>query len=153
MTIKSKAYARAGLLGNPSDGYFGKIIAISIKNFHASVTLEQTDKLLIKSPEQDLNIFCDIHKLVETITRYGYYGGVRLVKASIMKFYEYCKHKKFHLEEKNFSIRYDSTIPRQLGLGGSSAIILATLRCLMKFYSIDIPQEVLPTIVLDAERE
>jgi glucuronokinase len=154
MTIKSKAYARAGLLGNPSDGYFGKIIAISVKNFFATVTLEEEkDKLRIESPEQDLNIYNDIHELVERITRYGYYGGVRLVKAGIKKFYEYCKKKNLHLEEKNFTIRYDSTIPRQLGLGGSSAIILAALRCSMKFYGIDIPQEILPTIVLDAERE
>jgi len=39
MIIESCAYARAGLAGNPSDGYFGKIIAISIKNFCASVSL------------------------------------------------------------------------------------------------------------------
>lgn len=153
MTIKSKAYARAGLLGNPSDGYFGKIIAISIKNFHARVTLEEAEKLRIESPEQDLDIYRNIHDCVERITRYGYYGGVRLVKASIKKFYEYCEHNKLRLEEKNFTIRYDSTIPRQLGLGGSSAIILAALRCLMKFYSINIPQETLPKIVLEAERE
>lgn len=153
MTIESIAYARAGLLGNPSDGYFGKIIAISVKNFHASVILEESDKLRIESPEKDSNIYRDIHDCVEKISRYGYYGGVRLVKASIKTFYEYCQNKNLHLEEKNFIIRYDSTIPRQLGLGGSSAIILAALRCLMKFYSIDIPQEILPTIVLDAERE
>jgi glucuronokinase len=153
MIIKTKAYARAGLLGNPSDGYFGKIIAVSVKNFHSSITLEETDKFRIESPEQDLNIYRDIHEFVEKVTRYGYYGGVRLIKASIKKFYEHCKNKNIPLETKNFTIRYDSAIPRQLGLGGSSAIILAAMRSLMEFYSVDIPQEILPTLILDAERE
>ena len=29
MAVESVAYARAGLMGNPSDGYFGKTISIS----------------------------------------------------------------------------------------------------------------------------
>lgn len=31
MIIDSGAYARAGLLGNPGDGYFGKTLSVSIK--------------------------------------------------------------------------------------------------------------------------
>ena len=43
------------------------------------------------------------------------------------------------LHDRNFSIRYRATIPRQVGLAGSSAIIVATLRCLMEFYGVDDP--------------
>lgn len=35
--IRSAVYARIGLLGNPSDGYFGKTLSLAIKNFHAEV--------------------------------------------------------------------------------------------------------------------
>ena len=35
-----------------------------------------------------------------------------------------------------------------MGLAGSSAIIVATLRCLMDFYGVQIPLEVQPTLVL-----
>ena len=38
--ITRRAYARVGLLGNPSDGYFGKTIAFTIANFYAEATLE-----------------------------------------------------------------------------------------------------------------
>ena len=38
--ITRRAYARVGLLGNPSDGYFGKTIAFTISNFYAEATLE-----------------------------------------------------------------------------------------------------------------
>lgn len=33
---------------------------------------------------------------------------------------------------------YDTTIPRQVGLSGSSSIIIATLRALLEFYSIPV---------------
>lgn len=153
MPIETRAHARAGLLGNPSDGYFGKVIAISVKNFWASVSLQESSEIQIKSSEQDWNAFRNIHELAEIVDLYGYYGGVRLIKAAIKKFYEYCKGQNIRLADKNFTIQYDSTIPRQLGLGGSSAIITAALRGLMEFYDVAIPTEILPSLVLDAERE
>jgi len=55
------------------------------------------------------------------------------------------------LENKNFSIQYKTTIPRQIGLGGSSAIITAALRALMEFYDVDIPKDFQPSLILDAE--
>ena len=39
-----------------------------------------------------------------------------------------------------------------MGLAGSSAIIVATLRALMKFYDIDIPLPVQPSLVLSVEQ-
>ncbi len=55
MIIESRAYARAGLLGNPSDGYFGKTISISVRNFGAHVSLYQTPELHIEPQQQDRN--------------------------------------------------------------------------------------------------
>src|SRR6185295_9532190 len=46
-----------------------------------------------------------------------------------------------------------TTIPRQVGLAGSSAIITATLRCLMEFYDVEIPLELQPSLVLSVERD
>jgi len=47
MIIKSKAYARAALIGNPSDGYFGKTISFTFDNFAATVTLYESPELEI----------------------------------------------------------------------------------------------------------
>src|ERR1700704_5462689 len=84
LLIRKRAFARAGLVGNPSDGYHGRTISISVRNFW---------------------------------------------------------------------IRYETTIPRQVGLAGSSAIIVATLRCLMEFYDVTIPLAAQPTFVLSVEKE
>jgi hypothetical protein len=35
--ITSRVYARIGLLGNPSDGFYGKTISFSLANFYAEV--------------------------------------------------------------------------------------------------------------------
>jgi len=153
MTIACHAYARAGLLGNPSDGYFGKIIAVSVKNFSARVSLDESPDLWIKPSEYDASTYSDIHALVEQINQYGYYGGIRLIKAAIKKFWDYCETHRLPLNKNNFTLRYSSDIPRQLGLGGSSAIITAAVKALMQFYSINIPQEILPSLILNAELE
>ena len=151
MTIETRAYARAGLLGNPSDGYFGKIIAITVKNFFASVSLQESEELRIEAHDQEANIYRDMSDLVERIALYGYYGGVRLVQAALKTFFDHCQHQNIRLRDKNFTIRYDSTIPRQIGLGGSSAIITAAMRAMMEFHGVKIPMEVLPSLILDAE--
>jgi glucuronokinase len=64
MIIETRAFARAGLLGNPSDGYFGKTISIIVRNFGAQVTLYQTPELVIEEQEVDVNKFRNIHQLV-----------------------------------------------------------------------------------------
>jgi glucuronokinase len=151
MIIESRAYARAGLLGNPSDGYFGKAISLIVKNFGAVVSLYQTPELVIEEMETDKNQFRNIFHLSETIRQNGYYGGQRIIKAIIKRFSEYCDENKMGLANKNFTIRYNSSIPRQVGLAGSSAIATATLRALMQFYEVKIPIEIQPTLILEAE--
>lgn len=153
MIIEERAYARAGLLGNPSDGYFGKTISISVKNFGAHVTLYPSPELRIEQDSEDTNEFRNLASLIERIQLHGYYGGERLIKASIKKFVEYCQSKQFKLSNENFTIRYHSTIPRQVGLAGSSAIITATFKALMRFYEVEISKEILPSLILSTELE
>lgn len=153
MIIESRAYARAGLLGNPSDGYFGKTVSIIVKNFGAIVSLYETPELVIEEMEVDRNHFRNIYHLTESIRQNGYYGGWRLIKAVIKRFCEYCDLNQIRLANKNFTVRYQSSIPRQVGLAGSSAIATATMRALMQFYDVHIPIEILPSLILAAETE
>ncbi len=153
MIIETLAFARAGLLGNPSDGYFGKTISVSVRNFGARVQIYQTPELVIEELNFKENQFSNIHQLVENVKLTGYYGGTRLIKAAIVKFWEYCNEKNIRLDNKNFTIRYSTSIPRQVGLAGSSAIVTATFRALLKFYNVKIPKHILPTLILKAETE
>jgi len=151
--IHKRAYARAGLLGNPSDGYHGKTISLIIRNFYAEVVLYEWDTVDIVLAQDDRASFRSINDLARDVQLHGYYGGIRLIKATIKRFVEYCQAKKWWLHERNFSIRYETNIPRQVGLAGSSAIIVATLRALMEFYGVEIPLQVQPSFVLSIETD
>lgn len=153
MACEAVAYARAGLIGNPSDGYFGKTISVALRNFTAKVSLYENADVEIVPSIHDRSKYGSVRDLVEDVKVHGYYGGIRLMKATIRKFADYCAEEGIELPDKNFSIRYRSDIPRHLGLAGSSALVTATLRCLMEFYEIEIPKPVQPGVVLSVENE
>jgi len=151
--IRKRAYARAGLLGNPSDGYNGKTISVIVRNYWAEVVVYEWDSVDIVQSRNDRARFRSIHDLAQDVRLHGYYGGIRLIKATIKRFLDYCSARNLKLHNRNFSIRYETNIPRQVGLAGSSSIIVAALRCLMEFYGIKIPLELQPSFVLSIETE
>ena len=149
--LRRRAYARAGLVGNPSDGYNGRTVSFIIRDLWAEVVLYEWDEIEILWSSEDQSRFNSVHELAHDVRLHGYYGGVRLVKATIKRFVEYCDAQGFLLHDRNFSIRYQSNIPRNVGLAGSSAIIVSTLRALMDFYEVQIPLEVQPSLALSVE--
>ncbi|MDR0521023.1 MAG: hypothetical protein LBH00_04110 [Planctomycetaceae bacterium] len=151
--IRRCAFARAGLIGNPSDGYNGKTMTVAVKNFWAQIALYEWDRLEIVPSPLDESRFSSVYALAEDVRLHGYYGGIRLIKAAINGFVSYCTERGLKLHDRNFSIRYETTIPRQVGMAGSSAIVVAALRALMDFYEIQVPQRVLPSLVLSIERD
>jgi glucuronokinase len=154
MIITETAYARAGLVGNPSDIFHGKTISLLFDGFRARVKLYESPRLAIVPNERDHISFDSMDALLSYRRRCGYYGGIRLIEAIIVRFREYCARQKIALADRNFTVEYDSTIPFGVGLGGSSAIIKAVLAALMRFYGLsakEIPLPVQPNLVLEAE--
>ena len=153
MILRCKAFPRAALVGNPSDGYFGKTIAFVFQNYAAEAELYESPELDLLPSLRDHNKFSSMKELHRDIALYGYYGGIRLLKASIKKFYEYVKENGITIEDKNFTLRYKSNIPNRLGLAGSSAIITAAMRSLCLFYEVKIKPDYFANLVLAVEKE
>jgi glucuronokinase len=153
MIITAHAYARAGLVGNPSDGYFGKTISFIIRNFRATVRLWESPHFEIHPGPGDLACFASVNEFLRDQRLHGYYGGMRLIKAAVKRFYDHFRENEAELPERSFTISYESDIPRLVGLAGSSAIIVATLRALMRFHEVEIPKHLLPAITLAVEKE
>ena len=65
--IRNRAYARAGLLGNPSDGYNGKTISIIVRNFWAEVVMYEWDSVDIVQSKDDRARFRSIHDLAQDV--------------------------------------------------------------------------------------
>ncbi|XP_034557125.1 glucuronokinase with putative uridyl pyrophosphorylase [Notolabrus celidotus] len=155
--ITCRSYARVGLMGNPSDGFNGKTIAMSISNFWAEVTLVESQTLvLVPHPLNDPTEFGSLQDLFCISRKEGYLGGLRLLQATCKKFYQFCSKQGIALTKQNFTLKYDTNIPRQVGLAGSSAIVSATLKCLMKFYNItdnDLPKPIRANFILNVETD
>src|SRR5213595_1766830 len=120
MIITAHAHARAGLVGNPSDGYFGKTISFIIRNFRATVHLWESPHFEIVPTHGDLARFSSVSEFLRDQKLHGYYGGLRLIKAAIKRFFDHCRQNNFDLADRSFTISYDTTIPRLVGLAGSS---------------------------------
>ncbi|HEY64218.1 MAG TPA: GHMP kinase [Caldilineae bacterium] len=153
MIIRTRTPARAGLIGNPSDGFNGVTISFTFDAFWAEVELWESPELEIRPAPRDATRFASIDDLVHSVTNYGYYGGIRLIKAIIKVFADYCQSLGIELDRKNFTISYRSNIPLRVGLAGSSAIIASTLKALMRFYGVSIPKQIMPNLILKAETE
>ena len=152
-TVRAKSFARAGLLGNPSDGYFGKTLSFAFSNFGVDLRLTESARMRFVPGEVDDAMFDSPRQLVHDLRIYGYYGGIRMLKAVAKLFFEYCMERDISFPDRNFTAEYRINVPRLVGLSGSSAICSAMLKALMKFYGVQIPAEYAPTLCLEAERD
>jgi glucuronokinase len=153
MIYIASAFARAGLIGNPSDGYFGKTISCVIRNFKATVRLWESPHFEILPTHGDLARFDNVDSFLRDVKLNGYYGGLRLMKAAVKKFHDFARKNNRELNSRSFTLSFESDIPRLVGLSGSSAIVVATFRALMKFYDYEIPLHLQPEIILSVERD
>ena len=152
--IKKTVYARVGLVGNPSDGFHGKTISACIRNFQAEVMLEEDRDITIqRNSLMDPMSFESVDDLIYHSEQYGYYGALRLIHATCSLFFKTCPVKP--VKGRGFHVSYKSNIPRQVGLGGSSAIVVALLEVLIEFTGTEVmfPPEDIATMAWEVEHE
>jgi glucuronokinase len=119
------AFARAALAGNPSDGYGGATLALTLPEHQAEVQAS-----------------FDRHGQ-ETVEPRS-----PLVTAALRRFM-----RELALRPQPTAVRWRTSIPQAVGLGGSSAIVIATLRALCELYSVDLPPAELARLALAVEVE
>lgn len=149
-----QAYARAGLLGNPSDQYQGKAIAVPVCNFAARVTLEEADAFSVDaSPDERLE-GASFREVALRLRERGCYESDRLVRAALRGFALHWPDLETLPDDDprlRFRLRCDTTIPRQAGLAGSSALVIAALRALAAWFQVPIAPLPLAKLALTAE--
>jgi glucuronokinase len=152
--IVASAPARAGLLGNPSDGYGGRTLGLAVPRFRAEVEVEPAGHAEIVAAEADEPRWSSVADLVDRVDRHGYGTGPQLLAATVRTLVDVAAsvdHPGFG--GTGFVLRYRTTIPRSVGLGGSSALIIATLRALGELTGLELPPEVLASVALRVETE
>lgn len=154
--VIAKAHSRAGVLGNPSDGYGGKAVAVSLYNFCATVRIEAADRFRIVPGRGDALEFPSVREASTFYAEVGCDDGLRLVRAAVARFRSHFAGFDEIAQDDprlHMTISYDTTIPRQVGLAGSSAIIIAVLRALATWFGITIQNFALAELALAAELE
>lgn len=119
--IKVTAPGRAGIIGNPTDGYGGSLISCSIKN-RAEVTI-QSDKGLILESE---------NRRKELIWRNDYEN--KQDEFDIIR----CVLRFLRLYNLKARITFKSNIPVQAGLAGSTALLSCVLSAVLAYTGIKI---------------
>jgi glucuronokinase len=117
------ASARAALAGNPSDGYGGAVLAVTLDRFEARTQALRASALDV-SPASEL------------------------VEATVRRFAR--DHTAAALAT---ALQWETTVPRGVGLGGSSAIVIATLRSLCDLYGVALQRTELALLALSIERD
>jgi glucuronokinase len=117
------APARTALVGNPSDGYGGAVLAVALHELGATAVARAASRARIDPPSM-------------------------LVDATVRRF-----AREFAPEALSSAIEWETTVPEGVGLGGSSAIVIATARSLCSLYSIDVDRDRLAAFALAVERE
>ena len=130
------------------------MIALLFDAFAARVSLYESARLTVLPNTPDSTSFDDMAELVRYRRQHGYYGGLRLIEAILVRFDHCCRQRGITLPRRNCTIEYHSDIPFGVGLGGSSAIITAVFKALMQFYELteaNIPRAEQPNVILEAE--
>lgn len=147
MMCAGTARPRVGLLGNPSDGYGGKVISFTFEDFEARVTVEDCGRVELGIGGTAC-IAGDWDAAFAQLAGGRLAGGAGLLCAALEQFRGF-----WAPTEVGLKLRFESDIPRQVGLAGSSAIVLATLRALARRFDADIDALALADLALRAETE
>ncbi len=150
--IECSVPARAGLLGNPSDGYGGRTLALAVPEFEATVRLVPSREVRIVTNPSDEAVWASPGAFAQHIDRFGTGTGAQAIAAGVRTFMGVLESLKFGRYD-GFTLSYETTIPRQVGLAGSSALVLATMMCLEEHIGVSIPEAVLPSLALAAEAD
>jgi glucuronokinase len=148
VVVRASASARAGLVGNPSDAYGGAVLAAPVPGLVAEVVVADADRLTVEGPA-DESSWSGVGALVEHVGRYGHEGGQRLVTAAVARLVRAAGE----VDDRPFVVRWSTTIPRSVGLAGSSALVVATMRALAQRWELPLAVEELARLALEAERD
>lgn len=153
-SVTGIAHSRAGLLGNPSDVYEGKAIAFSFSDFEAQVEIRASDRFVLHPGPSDALEFPSLVEAARAFEASGCEDGLRLLRAAVHRFARHAfasSAPDANDPRLRFDVRYTTNIPRQVGLSGSSAIVVAAMRALMAWFEEEIEPAALAEMALSAE--
>lgn len=143
--------ARSALVGNPSDGFGGATIALTLDELVCTVQAEPGLGVSLEAESEHLE-FDDLGALVSAGERSEYPAGgpLALLMAATKRF---ATARRLPVDTGLRLQVAESSIPPRVGLAGSSAVVVGALRALGELFGTEIPREELPLLALACETE
>jgi glucuronokinase len=142
-TIVSSAWPRAGLLGNPSDLYGGRGIGFTFENFRADVELRPCDV-----PVRGDLFAIEYGGFLPSPFKQAPEWPILRATRQLLPELGVTDH-----QQGSFSLDANCDIPQQLGMSGSSAIIVAALRAVCSALGIEAEDARIAELALRVETE
>ncbi|WP_320670480.1 mevalonate kinase family protein [Patulibacter defluvii] len=151
MTAVGRAPARAALAGNPSDGHGGRVVALALADFGAIATAEPAtgiacgDGHVVHRSPAALLARCerDGHDHPQPLGR--------LLTAATARLLRWLEERGRPQPAAGVRLTATTTVPRQVGLAGSSAIVVAALRALRNHWALPLDDRALVRVALESE--
>ncbi len=144
--------ARAAIAGNPSDGHSGAVVSTTVPAVAATVRIQTSKRFEVAGTDR---VYASIEELSDRVDEEGCGDVQPLVPASLAVMY-----RLLDAQLNPHLVYVSSTIPRSVGLAGSSAIVIATIRAMMAAHmearwarSLVREPALLASLALVAERE
>ncbi len=143
-SVVHMGWPRVGLLGNPSDLYRGRVIGFTFDDFAAYASLSAAESTRLVGPGgAEL-------RPTDRLEPAAGSGGTELVAAALAELKAFAPESVDWLA-RPFELEVGSTIPRQVGLAGSSAIVVACLRSLAEHFEVELSDFDCSELALRAE--
>lgn len=148
------ARPRIGLLGNPSDLYGGKVAAFTFDAFETAAKLEPQTRGIEFACNEGALTYESWGDMLERLDATQGHGGHRLLAAAFDRLLTHAPRlRELPADDPRtgFRMTFSTDVPRQTGLSGSSAIIIAALRLWIRWFEVETSPFELSELALSAE--
>lgn len=143
------------MVGNPSDGYGGAVLATVIPALRASVTAEPSEQVGFERGEQVLR-WESMSQWRAHVRNLGHGDEQRIVSAALWSLDEHLRRRgpeRQRAIDGGVVLRWSTDIPRSVGLAGSSALAVGTIVATATTWGVHLDRRVVAALALSAERD
>jgi glucuronokinase len=142
--------ARVGLVGNPSDGYGGAVLAAPVDRLVATVTGAASPEVRLVA---DVGVLAwpTLDAWRSHVAAEGHGDEQRIVSAALWTLVEHLRSRSGVVD--GVTLTWRTEVPRSVGLAGSSAIAVAVIEAAAAVWDVSLDPRAVAALALRAERE
>jgi glucuronokinase len=149
--VERVVHARVGLVGNPSDGYGGAVLATVVPGLQAVVRVESSDTVSFVGPGVT-DQWPSLDAWRHDVQMSGHGDEQRIISASLWSLVEHLRLRG-RIVDRAVALHWSTTIARSVGLAGSSALAVGVIDATATAWGIDLDRRVIAALALSAERD